>query len=810
MKRIRKSVLPLALGLALVSGGLPAGSVRAAEASGFPDLPGSHFASTAVSTLSQLGYIAADRDGLFHPDRKITRGEAASLLLKYMKAPESIARTGFRDVGANHPYAGAIYALKDLGIMKGDGEEFHPDAEITREELASVLVRVFKWTDNGVQVWFKDSEAISPDHKEDVARLKQQLVTGQDTFMPSDSVTRAELAVFLYRAADLDTKTPGQIPLEDFFRQPAQVSFSMSPDGKYMAYMQPADNRMNVFVKKIGEKDAVQVTHATERDIMGYMWKGNDRLVYMTDKGGDENYHLYSVKLDGKDDKDLTPFPNTRAMLLDDLKEVKDEMLVLLNKRDPRFFDVYRLNVQTGELKLTAENPGNITGWMTDHQGRIRIASSSDGNNTAILYRQSEDQPFAPLLNTGYQDTFSPITFDADNKELFVATNLNRDKIQIVRYDPETKQVKETVFEHPDVDASNLIYSVQKKQVLAAVYETDKVHYQYFDDSYKSLMQTLESKAEGKTVSLQSMSEDGNLVMYRTYSDRSLGAYYSYDRKADKVEKIADVAPWLDESKLAEMKPITYKSRDGLTIHGYLTLPKGKDPKNLPVIVNPHGGPWARDSWGFNPEAQFLASRGYAVLQMNFRGSTGYGKEFMFLGNKQWGKNMQNDISDGVQWLIQEGIADPNRVAIYGASYGGYATLAGLTFTPELYAAGVDYVGPSSLFTLLNSLPPYWESEKQKMYEMVGDPVKDKALLEDISPLFHADRIEDPLFVAQGANDPRVNKAESDQMVQALRSRGVDVPYMVKANEGHGFANTENQLDFYRMLEKFLARHLKP
>lgn len=584
----------------------------------------------------------------------------------------------------------------------------------------------------------------------------------------------------------------------------------MSEDGKYMAFLQPADGRLNLFVKKAGEDEAVQITHATERDIMGYMWKGNDRLIYVTDKGGDENFHLYSVGIDGKDGKDLTPFENTRAMLLDGLKEVKDEMLVMLNKRDPRFFDVYRLNVRTGELQQAAENPGNITGWLTDHEGKIRIAVSSDGNNTSLLYRTAEDKPFEPLLTTDYKDTFSPVTFEADNKHLFVATNLDRDKIAIVRYDPEAKKVLETIYENDEADASNLIYSVKKKSVLAAVYQTDKVYYKYFDKDFEQLMQTLERKSGGKSVSIQSISEDENTVLYRTFSDRTLGSYYSYDRKADKVEKIADIAPWLDESKLSEMKPVSYKARDGQTIHGYLTLPQGKDPKNLPVIVNPHGGPWARDSWGFNPEVQFLASRGYAVLQMNFRGSTGYGKEFLYLGNKQWGKAMQDDITDGVKWLIAEGIADKDRVAIYGASYGGYATLAGLAFTPELYAAGVDYVGPSSLFTLLDSLPPYWESERAKMYEMVGDPVKDKALLEEISPLYHVDRIQAPLFIAQGANDPRVKKAESDQMVEALRSRGVDVPYMVKANEGHGFHNTENQFDFYRTMEKFLQRHLQP
>ncbi len=274
------------------------------------------------------------------------------------------------------------------------------------------------------------------------------------------------------------------------------------------------------------------------------------------------------------------------------------------------------------------------------------------------------------------------------------------------------------------------------------------------------------------------------------------------------IKKLTDVSPWLNEEFMADQKPITYKTRDGLTIHGYLTLPKGVDPKNLPVVINPHGGPWARDSWGFNPEVQFLANRGYAVLQMNFRGSTGYGRDFWEKSFKQWGKTMQDDISDGVKWLIEEGIADPKRIGIYGGSYGGYATLAGLAFSPELYACGVDYVGVSNLFTFQNSIPPYWEPFKEMIYEMVGHPQKDSLLLRDASPVFHVDNIKAPLLIAQGLNDPRVNKDESDQMVEALKKNGIDVPYMVKDNEGHGFRNEENRFDFYGAMEQFFFKYL--
>jgi dipeptidyl aminopeptidase/acylaminoacyl peptidase len=358
------------------------------------------------------------------------------------------------------------------------------------------------------------------------------------------------------------------------------------------------------------------------------------------------------------------------------------------------------------------------------------------------------------------------------------------------------------------VDVSTLLKSKKRKVITGVVYITDKRHYHFFDEQRKQLQKELESRLPGYEVVVTSMNRNEDKAMVRTYSDKTLGSYYFYDLNTKELKKLVDVSPWLKEEYMADMKPIQYKARDGLIIHGYLTLPKGVEPKNLPVVVNVHGGPWARDVWGFNPEVQFLANRGYAVLQVNYRGSTGYGKKFWELSFKQWGKTMQDDITDGVKWLIKQGIADPKRVAIYGGSYGGYATLAGLTFTPDLYCCGVDYVGVSNLFTFMNTIPPYWKPYLDMFHEMVGDPKKDSLLLAEASPVLHADQIKAPLFIAQGAHDPRVNKNESDQMVEALRKRGVEVEYMVKENEGHGFHNEENRFDFYGHMEKFLAKHL--
>jgi dipeptidyl aminopeptidase/acylaminoacyl peptidase len=458
---------------------------------------------------------------------------------------------------------------------------------------------------------------------------------------------------------------------------------------------------------------------------------------------------------------------------------------------------------------MEAENPGGVTNWVTDHKGNIRVAVQSDGVNTNLLYRDDIKENFKSVLTTSFKESVSPLFFTFDNKFLYAASNLGRDKAAIVKFDIANGKEMEVIYQNDEVDVDGLDYSKKRKVLTAITYTTDKEQVKFLDKEYEVMYEKLKELLGDKyeiIITSQNKNEDKFLV--RTISDRSLGASYFYDAAKKEISKIADRAPWLDENEMCEMKPIVYKAKDGLTIHGYLTLPKGIESKNLPVVINPHGGPWARDEWGWNAEVQFLANRGYAVLQMNFRGSTGYGRKFWEASFKQWGLNMQQDITDGVEYLVKEGIADPKRVAIYGASYGGYATLAGITSTPELYACAVDYVGVSNLFTFMQTIPPYWKPFLNMMYEMVGDPKKDSTLMHVASPVYFVDKIKCPLFIAQGANDPRVNKAESDQVVEALKKRGVQVEYMVKDDEGHGFGNEENQFDFYGAMEKFLAKHL--
>ncbi|WP_457566196.1 S9 family peptidase [Caldithrix abyssi] len=602
---------------------------------------------------------------------------------------------------------------------------------------------------------------------------------------------------------------PPLIPMEDFFKNPTKTSFKLSPDGEHIAFLQPWKSRLNVFVQKIGEEQATRITSAENRDIAGFAWANDQRIIYVQDKAGDENFKLYAVNIDGSNPAVLTPFEKVRVGIIDDLEDDPEHMIIQMNKRDPRVFDAYRININTGEMEMIAQNPGNISQWITDWQGDIRLAITTDGVNTSLLYRKDKNSPFKTILTTNFKETMQPLFFSFEDPTIIYAkSNLNRDKQALVKFDLDNARELEVIYKHPEVDIAGVMYSKKRKVLTGASYVTDRRRYVFFDDERRQLQTDLEKLLPGYEVAVVDFNKNEDKCLVRTYSDKTRGSYFLYDLNSKQLTRLADISPWLKEEYMAEMQPITFKSRDGLTIHGYLTLPKGLEPKNLPVVVNPHGGPWYRDVWGFNPEVQFLANRGYAVLQINFRGSTGYGKKFWELSFKQWGKKMQDDITDGVQWLIKQGIADPKRIAIYGGSYGGYATLAGLAFTPDLYACGIDYVGVSNLFTFLNTIPPYWKPYLDMFHEMVGHPQRDSLLLAEASPVFHADKIKAPLFIAQGANDPRVNKAESDQMVEALRKRGVEVEYMVKDNEGHGFRNEENRFDFYRAMEKFLAEHL--
>ncbi len=603
-----------------------------------------------------------------------------------------------------------------------------------------------------------------------------------------------------------------KIPLQDFFKLPEKTAFRIAPNGDYISWLAPYENRQNLHVAPVNDLQTVtRLTSEIDRGIHTYIWGNADTLVYLKDDKGNENFHVFSVNInDPSSCKALTPFPEAKVNIIDRLQHSDTDILISMNQRDPQIFDVYRLNIVDGTLELAAENPGNISSWLADHQGKIRVAQVTDGVSTSILYRDDESEPFRTVISTNFKEEIIPTIFSADNQHVYAISNQGRDKKVLVKIDISKGEEVEILYAHDEVDIYGATYSRKRGELFWLYYVTWKVQNHFFKESDRRHYENMQA-AIGEHVEfyLSDWNQDEDLYLLRTLTDKLPGRYYLYDLNTEKTTMLADLKPYIKEEEMASVQPIVYQSRDGeTTIHGYLTLPVNSDGKNLPAVIHPHGGPWVRDIWGFNPVLQFLANRGYAVLQMNYRGSTGYGKKFLEKGYKQWGLAMQDDISDGVKWLIEEGIADPKRVAIYGGSYGGYATLAGLTFTPELYACGIDFVGVSNIFTFFQSIPPYWKPFLEMMYEMVGHPEKDAEQLRATSPVFHVENIKAPLFVAQGAQDPRVKKAESDQIVEALRARGVDVQYMVKENEGHGFHNQENRMDFYQAMETFLEKYL--
>ena len=602
--------------------------------------------------------------------------------------------------------------------------------------------------------------------------------------------------------------TVPKIPIEDFFRNPEKIFFKISPSGKYISYLAPYQNRLNIHVQNMETDEVKRITNDTERDIRKYLWTSDETVAYLQDTGGDENDRLYTVDIQGNNFKEITPYKGVKVEFLSSLIYYDDELLILMNKRNPQVFDVYRVNVKTGDIKMIYENPGDIGGMIPDKDGDIRSLISM-GIERKIYYRAKGEEDFKLLIRTDFKNDFELVSLTSDKRYVHAISNIGRDKKALIKYDTIENKEVELIYENKDVDILFVLKSNKRNKLLFVFYDSDKYHLHFIDEETKAIYDKLEeSMGRNYFFTINSRNANENKLLIVKISDVQNGIYYFYDTITNTLKELAQTKPWLKEEHLCEMKPIKYQTRDGLTIHGYLTLPKNKEAKNLPVVVNPHGGPELRDSWGYNPEVQFLANRGYAVLQMNFRCSRGYGRAFWEAGFKQWGLAMQDDITDGVHWLIEQGIADPKRIAIYGASYGGYATLMGIVKEPDLFACAIDKIGPSNLFTFLASVPAYWKPALKELYEKWGHPEEDADYLKAVSPVFHVDKIKTPLMIAQGANDPRVKQAESDQMVEALRKRGIDVKYILKEDEGHGFHKEENKMEFYREMEAFLAKYL--
>jgi dipeptidyl aminopeptidase/acylaminoacyl peptidase len=607
------------------------------------------------------------------------------------------------------------------------------------------------------------------------------------------------------------------IPREVLFGNPERVSPHISPDGTRLAWIAPHDGVLNVWVAPIGASGvdwdaAVVVTDDTDRGIRAYAWARDDRhLLYVQDTGGDENWRLYDVDMETMAKRDLTPYDGIQARIIATRKSHRDEVLVGMNRDNPQLHDVYRLDLKTGELAKLIENPG-YAGWLADEDLVVRgaLAPLPDGGFD-LLVRDDAGADWRTLLTIPADDAPASdvLAFSGDGKSLLVISSIGVDTGRLARIDldPESSGDTRVLLEDPEADVAGAMLHPDTREPQIAVVLKDRTEYHVLDPAVEPDYQAIRALHTGDP-QLAGRDEADKTWLVAFTDDAGPVRYFGYDRTSRTGRFLFDSRPDLLQYELARMEPFSFTARDGLTVHGYVTFPPGGERSGLPAVLDVHGGPQARDVWGFDPEAQWLANRGYLCVQVNYRGSTGYGKAFVSAGDREWGGKMQDDLTDAVGYVVDQGWADPGKIAIYGGSYGGYAALAGAAFTPDVFCCAVDIVGPSNLKTLLETIPPYWAPMKAQLYRRVGNPETDEEFLWSRSPLSRVRDIRIPLLIAQGANDPRVKQAESEQIVAALAEAGIDYEYMLFPDEGHGFAKPENRLKFYAAAERFLAKYL--
>jgi len=604
------------------------------------------------------------------------------------------------------------------------------------------------------------------------------------------------------------TELPPLIEREILFGNPEKTSPELSPDGKYLAYIAPDKNNiLQVQLRTVGQADDRQLTADQKRGIRIFFWTySGEELIYLQDADGDENWHLFSVNIHSNQVRDLTPFQGVQAQPIAFDRNFPNEILVGMNIRDRSKHDVYRINLKNGAVEFDTENPGNIVSWTADAQFQVRAATATTADGgSELMFRETADKSWESLRSWGPDDAGGAFMFSENGKILYIMGNHDANAERLIALDLETKQETDLASD-PEYDVGGILVHPTKREIQAVSFYKDKQELQILDQSIAEDFEELGKFRPGEfSITSRNLADTTWLVAYMT--DDGPVYYYAFDRASKTCTFLFSNKPKLEGLPLSSMEPISYTARDGLTIHGYLTKPVGVSTP-VPTVLLVHGGPWARDTWGYDSKAQWLANRGYAVLQINFRGSTGYGKAFLNAGNREWAAKMHDDLLDGVNWLVETRISQPDKIAIMGGSYGGYAALVALTFSPDVFACAVDIVGPSNLITLLQSIPPYWEPLKAMMYHRVGNLETEPEFLKSISPLFFVDRIQKPLLIGQGANDPRVKQPESEQIVNAMKQADKPVEYVLYTDEGHGFARPENRLHFYAIAEEFLAKYL--
>ena len=599
------------------------------------------------------------------------------------------------------------------------------------------------------------------------------------------------------------------VPREVLFGNPERSSPRISPDGSRLSWIAPDEGVLNIWLGTLSGDEAECITRDRDRGIRSYFWAHDNRhLLYIQDEGGDENWRLHAVDVDTRGDRDLTPFDGVQARVEAVDKHFPSEVLVGLNKDNPELHDVYRLDLESGDLSKIVENPG-YTGFVADGDFQVRagVEAREDGG-LAIHVRNGVDSEWQPLLEAAQEDalTTHPVGFSQDGTNLFAVSSVDANAGRLVRLDLSTGQAT-VIAEDPSYDVVSVRTHPDTRTPQLAIFLKDRADYRVLDPAIEQDVERIRALDQGD-FALSSHDDADQLWLVAFTKDDGPYPHYAYDRNTGDAVFLFEHQPALSDHTLAPMEPLSFTARDGLTIHGYVTFPPRAERRALPAVINVHGGPWARDSWGFDPSAQWLANRGYLCVQVNFRGSTGYGKHFVNAGDREWGAKMHDDLIDAVDEVVGRGWADAERIAILGGSYGGYAALVGATFTPDVFRCAVDVVGPSNLNTLIESIPPYWKPMLSLFQERVGNPETERDFLWERSPLSRVDNIKIPVLIGQGANDARVKQDESEQIVAAMREKGIAHEYLLFEDEGHGFTKPENRLKFYAAAERFLAQHL--
>jgi dipeptidyl aminopeptidase/acylaminoacyl peptidase len=616
--------------------------------------------------------------------------------------------------------------------------------------------------------------------------------------------------------------SPPELPVADFFGLPTVSHLRFSPNGRYLAALQPWKRRMNLMVVDTQKLEKTQITAMTSNDVADFFWANDERLFFLMDDDGKERFNLFAINRDGSKVEPISHY--NRFAVLGKIHGDPDHLVVTTNDEKPTLSDVYHFDLRTGKARLHVRNPGHFAWWVADHAGVARLGIEEEQGVTTVYYRDRADtddwQKLARFADGAPR--WTPLEFDGDNRTLFVASDIGRKTLAVFRYDTATRQLGDLVCGDDTYNVASTIYNDALNRVIGVGYEAEKPRTVWLDgvgSAFARFQRGVDAALPATVNQLREASDDNSKLLVWAASDRDPGTYYHFDTRKGTLEVLATARPAVKPELMAPMQPVTFFARDGLVLHGYLTLPVGRPARKLPLILNPHGGPFGpRDNWGYNPEVQLLANRGYAVLQVNYRGSGGYGDWFERAGYKRWGLEMQNDLTDAVQWAIAEGIADPARVVICGASYGGYATMAGLVFTPELYCAGINYVGVTDIMALVSN--PYLGTNDARnsawwLQSRIGDYSRESAQIKATSPVNFADRIRAPLLMGYGKNDPRVDYDHHAApllhgLKKAGRIKGRDYWMIIEEHEGHGFGKEENRIAFYTKVDEFLKKFVPP